>query len=606
MGTDQTLMRTRLLTAIAAIGALMVGGLAAVPAAADPTATATIWVAPVVKESGGYLQIDPPNIQVSATNIDTGQTFTGFTDDSYGNWIGGVPTGRYRISVKQVVGMHTYVESATSWWPGVFSQAASSPVTLNGNIQDCDANAPPSTGCWGVRWEVELQQNRSLTGAVRARSGQGMAARTVAAKKVGEEPTRFTSITDASGRFSMAVPPGKYELSSPNGDTTATTSVVVDRPAQSADVVLKDPPAPPRDVVAVAGSKSISVIWTPSSDNGELASDGYDVKAAQGGQSCTVGASQAGCTITNLANNKSYTVSVTSRNAVGSSSAATSNLVTPLDPAPDAPVGVQAIARDKAATVSWSPPRIGGDTVLGYRVTAVPGGFTCTTTDLTCEVQGLTNGVGYVFQVVATSTGGDSALSAPSSPTTPAGVSTPPRSVSADPGDRSVMVSWNTPLDDGGAPILGYTATAWPAGRTCTTADVFRQCVIAGLVNGQEYTVTVTATNRVGTSERSPGSVQVTPKSSLPSQREVSSAKVRLSKGRVSKGRTVVKWSTTGARQVKVSWQRLPGGQKKQQVTAARGSMVLKGQSGTRFRVAVAGTNAAGETSRTWKVVRLR
>ena len=80
---------------------------------------------------------------------------------------------------------------------------------------------------------------------------------------------------------------------------------------------------------------------------------------------------------------------------------------------------------------------------------------------------------------------------------TPPGV---PGDVTASAGDGKVKVTWSPPADDGGAPITGYVVTAthgasnfkanFPASATSGT--------IRGLVNGDDYAVTVMAKNAKG------------------------------------------------------------------------------------------------------------
>jgi hypothetical protein len=77
----------------------------------------------------------------------------------------------------------------------------------------------------------------------------------------------------------------------------------------------------------------------------------------------------------------------------------------------------------------------------------------------------------------------------------------PPTDVNAVPGDGQVEVSWNAPVDTGGIVITSYTASAFPGGASCTSATT--SCVITGLTNGDTYSITVTATNAVGTSDPS-------------------------------------------------------------------------------------------------------
>ncbi len=85
----------------------------------------------------------------------------------------------------------------------------------------------------------------------------------------------------------------------------------------------------------------------------------------------------------------------------------------------------------------------------------------------------------------------------------------PPTEVSLTAGDGEVEVSWNEPLDTGGLVITSYTATASPGGASCTSTTT--SCVITGLLNGMTYSLTVTATNSIGTSEPSNASAVTLP-----------------------------------------------------------------------------------------------
>jgi hypothetical protein len=61
-----------------------------------------------------------------------------------------------------------------------------------------------------------------------------------------------------------------------------------------------------------------------------------------------------------------------------------------------------------------------------------------------------------------------------------------------------IEVSWIAPEFDGGAKVSFYTATAQPGDFSCVTSST--TCVIKGLTQGVDYSVTVTASNVVGTS----------------------------------------------------------------------------------------------------------
>ncbi len=81
------------------------------------------------------------------------------------------------------------------------------------------------------------------------------------------------------------------------------------------------------------------------------------------------------------------------------------------------------------------------------------------------------------------------------------------------PGNAQVAVSWTAPLNNGGAPITGYTATASPGGAACQSPNgTTTTCTVTGLANGTAYTFTVTATNVAGTSPPSVSSSAVTPR----------------------------------------------------------------------------------------------
>ena len=88
-----------------------------------------------------------------------------------------------------------------------------------------------------------------------------------------------------------------------------------------------------------------------------------------------------------------------------------------------------------------------------------------------------------------------------------------PGQPTASPGDGTATISWPA-ADDRGSPITGYTATTGT--QTCTTPTT--SCTLTGLTNGTSYSVTVTATNALGTGPAS-AATTVTPTAPVPTKR---------------------------------------------------------------------------------------
>ena len=128
---------------------------------------------------------------------------------------------------------------------------------------------------------------------------------------------------------------------------------------------------------------------------------------------------------------------------------------------PGAPPPPVAIAVDGGAQVQWSPPAdAGSSSVRGYRVTAAPGGGSCTWTSgpLRCEIDRLTNGTSYTFVVRASNDAGPGPDSAQSGPVTPS----------------APVDTWFAPLgptrlvDSRPAEAIGGFTTPWGPGETRT------------------------------------------------------------------------------------------------------------------------------------------
>lgn len=87
----------------------------------------------------------------------------------------------------------------------------------------------------------------------------------------------------------------------------------------------------------------------------------------------------------------------------------------------------------------------------------------------------------------------------------------PPTTPSATASGTSATVTWVAPTKSGNTSITSYTVTSSPDSRTCTATASERSCTVTGLTTGQSYSLTVTATNTLGTGAASTA-VTVTPR----------------------------------------------------------------------------------------------
>jgi uncharacterized repeat protein (TIGR01451 family) len=119
---------------------------------------------------------------------------------------------------------------------------------------------------------------------------------------------------------------------------------------------------------------------------------------------------------------------------------------------------------------------------------------------------------GAAFGATVTTTLNIGGVSAGFTSTASASAPSAPSNVVAVRGNASASLSFTAPASNGGSAITAYTAISSPAGGTssCQTPPA-TACTVSGLINGQSYTFTVTATNSAGTSTPSLASNAITP-----------------------------------------------------------------------------------------------
>lgn len=99
----------------------------------------------------------------------------------------------------------------------------------------------------------------------------------------------------------------------------------------------------------------------------------------------------------------------------------------PIERRPSAPMDIEVAVGDGRAVLTWLPPASAGSgSQMSYIVEANPGGEVCITTQTSCTVEGLVNGMTYTFAVRASNDVGFGPWSAATAAVTPA-VKAPPK-----------------------------------------------------------------------------------------------------------------------------------------------------------------------------------
>lgn len=293
-------------------------------------------------------------------------------------------------------------------------------------------------------------------------------------------------------------------------------------------------PGAPTGVQADALNSAADVSWSALANTGGSPVTAYTATATADGQTTRTCTSDSGdpialsCEIDGLVNGVEYAVTVTAANVNGDSPASDpAAMVMPLT-LPSAPgVPTSSGTGNGSVVLNWTAPSSdGGSEIIGYNVqvseqpnSSYEDASGCTTLGvvLTCTASELTNGTPYYFNVAAINAKGTGAYSDASDSFTPATTPGAPTAVQADTGNTEAFMSWNAPVNNGGAAIHSYTATAIADGqitRTCTSntgTPIAPLCTIANLTNDVEYSVTVVAHNAKGNSAASTPAVTVTP-----------------------------------------------------------------------------------------------
>ena len=281
------------------------------------------------------------------------------------------------------------------------------------------------------------------------------------------------------------------------------------------------PNTPTIGVASATGPTTATVTFTAPSNNGGAPITRYVATSwPTGGTGTFIGAGSGTISISGLTVGNSYTFSVKAENSAGSSNAsAESNQITTSNsisaPFPPRNVSALLIGATTATVFFTLPSYDGGAPITRYVATSSPAGGTGTFTGAgsgNILISGLTAGTDYTFSVKAENSAGISTASEMSNQiTTLSSPNAPTIGVATASGPTTASVTFTAPSNNGGAPIIRYVATSWPAGGTGTFTGAGSGTIsIIGLTAGTSYTFSIKAENGVGNSNASSESNQIT------------------------------------------------------------------------------------------------
>ena len=286
-------------------------------------------------------------------------------------------------------------------------------------------------------------------------------------------------------------------------------------------------------LTATAANAEVTLSWTAAASGDGAPITGYMIEYSVSADfsspptTRTTAAAATSYTVSGLTNGTLYYFRVAAVNAAGTAAyyPGMGDAAVSATPAtvPAAPSALLAMAANAAVTLSWTAAvNDGGAAITGYMIEhSLMVDFSSPTTATTMNdatsytVSGLTNGTLYYFRVAAVNAAGTSAyypgaggtaVSATPAPTVPAA----PSALTATAADAKVTLSWDAPVNDGGAAITGYmleydTDMNFPSPTPATTAAAATSHTVSALTNATPYYFRVAAVNAVGTGAYYPG-----------------------------------------------------------------------------------------------------
>ena len=311
-----------------------------------------------------YTATATPGGKTCSVSTGTTCTITGLTNDT-----------TYSISVTAANGIGVGAGSTAVSVKPVDAQATVPSALQNVTVTTADKSAV-------VKWDEGVAANGSAITAYTATATPG-------GKTCSVSTGTTCTITGLLNNTSYSI------------SATATNRIGVGAVSTAVSVTPVGPPGAVTGLVAATKSNALDLSWVQAAD--DSTDSKYTATATPGGATCTSTVTvKTSCTISGLINGTQYTVSVVGTNTYGASTATTATGFA--DGAPDVPASSMSVVGNNSVTVAW--PAITSSIGVTYVVTSTPGNITCTTTETSCMITGLKNGVNYTFMITTrTATG---------------------------------------------------------------------------------------------------------------------------------------------------------------------------------------------------------